>query len=306
MTIKNTQFLIIVSILITLFLLTNFTAAADHNFINKNYLISAEEVQQLLEEEKENLKIIDVRNSAKYLLGHLPQSVHMWDDDFFDAEGWVKDLIPKPAVFAATVREKGIDNDSEIIVYDDNNSLWAARLWWIFRVYDHQNIKILEGGYDGWKNKGYESKMLPYKPQNGNFVVRDVKNDWIVNSDTVAENINNENFITLDTRSEAEFLGDETNSGAPRKGRIPKSINIEWTAVLNDNNSFKSAAEIAKIYEAKGITKDKENIAILSHNGTRAAHTFFTLKLIGYKNLKLYDESWVGWSSRSDLPIEKN
>lgn len=302
----NNFFIVLTIILTALVLITSFAAAEEPNFENKDLLITAEELNLMLEEEKENLKIIDVRSSAKYLLGHLPRAVNMWGDDFSDPEAWVDGLIAKPGAFAAAAQEKGINNNSEIVVYDENSSLWAARLWWVFKVYDHQNIRILEGGYDAWKRKDYETKIFPYKTKKGNFIVRDVNNDWIVNSDTIAENINNKDFIILDTRSEAEFMGKETNSAAPRKGRIPNSIHIEWTEALNDDYSFKSATEIAEIYEAKGVVKDKAVISPLSHTGVKAAHTFFVLRLLGYDNLKLYDESWVGWSNRSDLPIEKN
>jgi len=299
-------FIVLTIILTALILLTSFTAAAERNFENKDLLITAEELNLMLEGEKENLKIIDVRSSTKYLLGHLPRAVNMWGDDFSDPEAWVEGLIAKPAAFAAAAQEKGVNNNSEIIVYAENSSPWAARLWWVFKVYDHQNIRLLEGGYDNWKHKGYETKIFPYKSNKGNFIVSDVNNDWIVNSDTIAENINNKDFIVLDTRSEAEFRGEKTNSAAPRKGRIPNAIHIEWTEVLNDDYSFKSAVEIAEIYESKGVSKDKEIIAPFSHSGVRAAHTFFVLRLLGYDNLKLYDESWVGWSNRTDLPLEKN
>ena len=302
-----TNFFIILSIILsTLILITSFATAEERNFESSEFLISAEELNQMIEEEKENLKILDVRNSTKYLLGHLPRAVNMWDDDFTDPDGWVKGLIAKPGAFAAVAQEKGVNKNSQIIVYDNNSNLWAARLWWVFKVYDHQNIKILEGGYDAWKNKGYETKILPHKNKKGNFIVSDVNNNWIVNSDTIAENLNNKDFVILDTRSEAEFMGEETNSAAPRKGRIPNAIHINWTEVLNDDYSFKSAAKIAEIYEANGITREKEVVALISHTGVRAAHTFFALKLLGYENLKLYDESWVGWSNRSDLPLEKN
>lgn len=298
------KLLIIIFSLVFMLISINFSSAAERGFENPDLIISASELNSKFE--NENLKIIDVRNSAKYLLGHLPQSVNMWGDDLTNPEGWVPGLIPSPEQFSAVLQEKGINNNSEIIIYDDNDGLWAARLWWIFNVYGHQDVKVLEGGYDSWKEADFETKMLPYNPDQGDFTVKDVNNEWIVNSDTIAENLDNPNFVILDTRAEAEYLGEESNSGAPRKGRIPDSIHVEWTEVLNEDNSFKSAEEIIDIYQSKGITKDKEVIAPLCHTGVRAAHTFFALRLVGFNNLKLYDESWVGWSNRSDLPIEKN
>ena len=293
-------------ILISIMIITSLTTVAERGFENPKLLISAEELNEKLKAKNEKLKIIDVRNSAKYLLGHLPRSINMWGNDFSNPDGWVEGLIAEPEAFSDAARAKGINNDSEIIVYDDDNSIWAARLWWIFKVYGHQEIRILEGGYDAWKAEDFKTEFLPFNPEKGNFKVSNVNNEWIVNSDTIAENLNNKKFVILDTRSKAEYSGEETNSGAPQRGKIPGSIHIEWNKVLNEDHSFKSAAEIAEIYTEQDVTREKEVIASLSHTGVRAAHTFFALKLLGYENIKLYDESWVGWSNRSDLPVERN
>ncbi|MFN2341178.1 MAG: sulfurtransferase [Halanaerobium sp.] len=293
---------IIFIILIALLFFSPLTAAQD--FERSELFISAVELNEMIEAGNQNLKIIDVRNSGKYLLGHLPEAAHMWGDDLSAVQSWVPELIPEATDFSSIAQEKGINNDSEIIIYGDQDSPWPARLWFIFRFYAHQDAKILKGGYQAWKDEDYETEMLPYNPDQGDFEVRDVDNQWLINSDTIAENLGNENFIVLDTRSEAEYLGQETNSAAPRKGRIPGSVHLEWSAVLDEDGNYKSPAEIAELYQAAGITKEKEVIAVLSHNGVRAAHSFFTLRLLGYDNLKLYDEAWVGWSSRSDLPVE--
>lgn len=310
MLINKSKFLAITIIFITIFFSFTLNTAAQSNFKNSELLISAAELNEKLENERKDeskkMKIIDVRRSAKYLLGHLPDAVHMWGDDLSAVQGWVPELIPEVNDFSSIVQEKGINNGSEIIIYGDHDSPWPARLWFIFRVYDQQNVRILNGGYQAWKDEDFETEMLPYNPDPGDFEVRDVNNEWLINSDTIAENLDNENFLILDTRSKAEYSGEETDSAAPRKGRIPGSIHLEWSAVLNEDGNYKFPAEISELYQQAGVSKGKEVIAVLSHNGVRAAHSFFTLKLLGYDNLKLYDEAWVGWSSRSDLPVEKN
>jgi len=293
-------------ILILMLSISLIATASEMKFENYELLISAAELNKKLESDNENLKIIDVRSGARYLMGHLPQSINMWGSDFSNPEGWVEGLIAKPEAFSTSAQEKGINNNSEIVVYDNHNSIWATRLWFIFKVYGHQNVKVLEGGYETWKEKDLPTKILPSVPEEGNFKVKNVKNEWLINSDTIAENLNNKEFILLDTRTEAEYLGGETNSGAPRKGRIPGSINLEWSAVLDEKGNYKSPAEISELYQQAGLSKKKEVIAVISNNGIRAAHTFFTLKLLGYDNLKLYDEAWIGWSSRSDLPVKIN
>lgn len=300
MSYHNTKIIFI--ILTVLLIFSSLPAAAD--FERTELMISAVELNQIMEKANENLKIIDVRSSGKYLLGHLPDAVHIWGDDLSAVQGWVPELIPEAADFSSIAREKGITNNAKIVIYGDQDSPWPARLWFIFRLYNHQDVRLLKGGYQAWQNEDYETKILPFNPEEGDFEVRDVKNDWLINSDTIAENLDNENFLVLDTRSEAEYLGEETNSAAPRKGRIPGSIHLEWSAVLDEEGNYKPAAEITELYQGLGVSKDKETIVLLSHNGIRAAHSFFTLKLLGYENIKLYDEAWVGWSSRSDLPVE--
>lgn len=290
-----------ITLMICIVIFSSLTAAAD--FARPELLISAAELKEIIENEDEKINIIDVRNSGKYLLGHLPDAAHMWGDDLIAVQGWVPELIPEPADFSSIAREKGVNNDSKIIIYGDPDSPWPARLWFIFRLYQHQDVRILNGGYQAWKNKNYDTEILPYNSGEGDFEVRDVNNDWLITSDTIAENLDNEDFLVLDTRSEAEYSGQETNSAAPRRGRIPGSVHLEWSQVLDEEGNYRPSAVIAELYQELGASRDKETIVLLSHSGVRAAHSFFTLKLLGYENIKLYDEAWVGWSSRSDLPI---
>ncbi|MEC9489743.1 MAG: sulfurtransferase [Halanaerobiales bacterium] len=296
----------ILIILISILLLLSLSAAAQEDFAAPELLISASELNQKLETGSENLKIIDVRSSARYLLGHLPDAVHMWGDDLSAIQGWVPELIPEAPDFSNLAQAKGINNDSEIVIYGEKGSPWAARLWFIFKVYAHQDVQILKGGYQAWDKKDYETEILPYNSEKGNFEVSDVRNDWLINSDTIAENLDNVDFLVLDTRTEAEYAGEETNTAAPRRGRIPGSVQLKWSAVLDKEGNYKSAAEITALFQEAGVSKDLETIAVLSHYGVRAAHTFFTLQLLGYENVKLYDEAWVGWSNRSDLPVKMN
>lgn len=289
-----------------LFILLSFSwsAAAQSDFTKSELFISAEQLKQKLESNK-NMKIIDVRSSAQYLLGHLPGAVHMWGADLSAQEGWVPELIPEAKIFSLRAQEKGINNDSEVIIYSDADSPWAARLAFIFKYYNHQNVKILNGGYQAWKENDFESNMLPFKAEEGDFWVEDVNNDWLLSSDTIAENLDNDNFIILDLRSSEEYSGVLKKTGAYRKGRIPGSINLEWAELFNAENKLKSKEELEKIFKEKNIPKyKKKTVVLLSHDGVKASHTYFVLENMGYQNLKLYDEAWLGWSHRSDLPVE--
>lgn len=268
-------------------------------------LISASTLNEILKDKEKKLKIIDLRSGPKYLLGHIPGAVHMNQSDFSDRNGWVKGLMAEPQQFTKIAREKGIDNDSNLILYAENNSPLPTRLWWIFKVYGHQSVRILNRGYQSWAAADYEKELLPKKNKVGEFKIKSVNNSWLINSDTIAENLNNENFLILDLRPAKEYRGEKDSPEAARRGRIPGSLNFDWSELLKDDYTLKDTAEITKILENLGLKKDK-NIVVLSNTGISASHTFFVLKLLDYKKVKLYDESWLGWSHRSDLPVEIN
>ena len=224
----------------------SFNAVAQNNFNKSELFITADKLKQKLEDNG-NIKIIDVRSSAQYLLGHLPGAVHMWGADLSAQEGWVTELIPEAKIFSLRAQEKGINNDSEVIIYSDAKSPWAARLAFIFKYYNHQNVKILSGGYQAWKEKDFESNMLPFKAEKGDFWATDVNNEWLINSDTIAENLDNDNFIILDLRSSEEYSGNLKKTGAYRKGRIPGSINLEWSELFNAEDKQKNREKQKKI-----------------------------------------------------------
>lgn len=267
-------------------------------------LISAPALKKELAVNNHNLKIIDIRSSFQYLLGHIPGAVNLQPKNFSTDKAGVQGLIAEPQNFSFVLQKKGVNNDSEIIIYADQNQSWPTRLWFIFRLYGKNKVRILEGGLKAWKQNNFDLERMSFKPQKGNFVVSKVNNDLLVTTATIAENLNNQDFLIVDTRSKAEYLGQKATPNAQRKGRIPNSVHLNWEEFLDQNNNFKSIAVIKEILAAKGITKNKETIVFLSGQGVEASFSFFTLKLLGYNNLKLYDDSWLGWSMRKDLPIK--
>lgn len=301
----NSQIITVVTLFFLIIVIFNSVQAAEIQ--KEDFFISAAELKTEINQ-NQNLKIIDVRNSARHLLGHIPKSVQLWGDDLNAQQGWVPELIPEAQFFSDIAQKKGINNNSKIVVYSEQDSPWAARLWFIFRFYGHQNIKILKGGYQAWQQKDFETEMLPTKIEKGNFEVQDALNENLIVSDTIAENLENDDYLILDLRTKAEFLGEKESSGASRSGRIPGSIHLDWSEVFTEKEKLKSEDELLKIFTEIGLdidlNKDNKNIILVSTEGVKAAHVFFILEELGYKNLKLYDEAWLGWSSRSDLPIK--
>lgn len=295
-------------LILTLILILNFSILSSTTLgaaLNEELFIKAKNLNLELKAAKK-LKIIDVRSSSQYLLGHIPTAVQLWADDLRAQEGWVEELIPSPILFRNILAEKGFNKDSKIIIYSQKNSSWAARLWFIFQFYDYQNVKILKGGYQSWQENDFEENFLPPNPKTGNFIIKDVNNNLIINTATLAENFRNKDFIILDLRSSSEFLGKKTIAAAFRKGRVPNSIHLEWSKLFDSQKNLKNSKELLEIFGKKIKPNSKKTIVLLSNKGIRAAHAFLILKSLNYQKLKVYDEGWLGWSSRSELPLELN
>lgn len=288
--------------ILALFVFSSLVLADDRGFERPELLVSVDELKAELNDD--DLVIIDVRDVKKYILSHIPGAVQMHGSDIATTENGVKGVIAKPEDFAKVLGSKGVSNDSKVVVYDDAGGLWAARVWWILNVYGHENVRLLDGGLGAWKEAGYDTDMFAAKVEEANYEITEVNEELIVDTDTVAANLNNPEFVVVDTRSDAEYSGEKTFGGAPRKGHIPGAVHIEWVNNLDDNGLIKPASELEELYVSNGITRDLEVIAPHCHSAVRSAHTMFVLTLLGYDNVKNYDESWIGWSNREDLPVE--
>lgn len=306
---KNLFFkIIIIMALISaaLLIIPPLSSAANHsaaeNSSEENIYIEAEDLNNRLAE-KNKIKIIDLRSSLKYSLGHLPGAVHLRSEEMRAQLGWVEELIPEAHFFTQIMREKGINQDSEIIIYGEKNSPRTARLYFIFKFYQHHNLKILKGGYQSWQENDFQKKLLPFKAKKGNFIIKDVNNQLLVTTDTIAENLGKQDFLVLDLRSKSEFKGQKKAASAPRKGRIPASINLAWTEFFDQQHNLKTKEELRAILKQKSISPDQSAVVLLSNKGIKAAQIFLVLESLGYQNLKLYDGGWLAWSSRSELPL---
>lgn len=278
-------------------------SAADSVDEKNDFLITAKNLNEKILKQENKLRIIDIRSSVEYLRGHLPQAVHMTEEDFTKPDAWVDGLIPNPKDFSNILKEKGINNNSEIIIYGNEKSYHPYRLKFILYFYGHQNAKILEGGFKAWDRSEFEIKHLPFKAKEGNFVVKKVNNNLVVTTNTIANKLNNRNLVILDNRNNSEFQGKEKTNLALRKGRIPGSINLDWNENFDENNELLKNEKLLNKYEKIGVNKNK-TIILLSNKSFKAAQTFFLLKSLGYNDLKLYDEGWLGWSKHNNLPIE--
>jgi thiosulfate/3-mercaptopyruvate sulfurtransferase len=245
-------------------------------------------------------------DTSAYDGGHLPGAVKIsWRDDLRDR---VKNDFIDKAGLEKLFSEKGIAGDDTIVLYGGNNNWFAAYAYWFFKLYGHQKIVLIDGGRKKWELDGrplstdaVSRPATSYTAQEADLSIRAFRDD------TVAA-IGVKNLI--DVRSPGEFAG---QLGAPahlpqenaqRRGHVPGAINIPWSKAANEDGTFKSDAELAELYAGAGFDDSKESIAYC-RIGERSSHTWFVLsELLGKKNVKNYDGSWLEYGTLIGVPIE--
>ncbi len=250
--------------------------------------------------------LIDVRKRKEYLQGHIPNARNLWRPQIQDTTHPVEGIMATKEQMENVLSSLGVLPEDLIVIYDAKGNPDAARLWWILNYYGHEKIALFDGGFPCWtkNNLPIENSAILNTPTkyrfNGN---RNLKH--YADYKSVAKAINDTNTILLDTRSSEEFTGQLKKGNAMRAGRIPSSININYNQVIRYDKgcTFKSLEELESLYNSNKITPDKTIIAYCQ-SGVRSAHTTFVLtQILGFKNVKNYDGSWLEWSSKTELPI---
>src|SRR5919112_742454 len=253
---------------------------------------------------------VDYDPTANYNLGHVPGAV------LFDWKKDINDPVTRNIFSKQTcedlVQRAGVNNNTTLVLYGDFNNWFAAFAFWAFKYYGFKDVRIMNGGRKKWLEEDRAiNKDIPSYP-NGNFKAKDPDENIRTYLNYVSNSIDKQNSIVLvDVRSPQEFSGEITapaeypTEHAQRGGHIPGAVNIPWAKAVNDDGTFKSADELAKLYQTVGIIPDKE-IITYCRIGERSSHTWFVLKhLLGYPNVKNYDGSWTEWGNMIDNPIEK-
>lgn len=262
-------------------------------------LVPAEWVVQHLNDN--SVRIFDMRSPVEYSTGHIPNALLIHYDKIvdFDPAKPFFDIAPKERI-EALLSEKGVGNNSKIVIYGDRGGASASKLFWVLEFYG-ADVGLLEVSFSAWKMKGYPTTRDVPKPQTAKFTAKTNK-DHRVSAEYISSKLGKPNVILVDTRNPEEYKG--LIASSPRPGRIPNSINLPWFEGASMEKLFKEKNELEKLFNSKGITKDKEVIAYCQV-GERASHTFLALRLAGYPNVKIYDRSFSEWSAREDLPVEQ-
>ena len=280
------------------------------NYSNPEVLVDTETVSKNLN--NKSLKIVEVDYDPEnaYRQGHLQDaSLIWWKRDINDPI--TRDIVSK-SQFEELMSKNGITPQSEVILYGDFNNWFAAFVFWIFKYYGHEKIKIMNGGRKKWELEKKQYTKDEPQIQRTNYLAQPPNEGLRAYLFDVKRALEKKDVTLVDVRSPKEFSGEITAppeypmEHAQRGGHIPGANNIPWATAVNDvDGTFKSVEDLKKIYEAKGVTPNKDVICYC-RIGERSSHTWFVLKyLLGYPQVRNYDGSWTEWGNMIGNPIEK-
>lgn len=260
----------------------------------------------------ENIRILESNEDPLlYKTGHIPNALEIdWVNDL--NQPIVRDYLDADA-FSSLMSKLGISSDTQVVLYGDKNNWWATYALWVFHLFGHENVKIMDGGSLKWAKEGRElsKEIIQVKPtsyqarERDDFKYRAFKEEVMLHLSKKGK--------MIDVRSPDEFSGKKLhmegypNEGALRGGHIPGAKSVPWAKAINpEDGTFKTYKELSAIYlDECGLTPSDDTITYC-RIGERSSHTWFVLKyLLGFDKVRNYDGSWTEWGNSVGAPIEK-
>ena len=241
--------------------------------------------------------ILDVRNRNAYLKSHIEGAVNLPVSKTFTI-GERNDLIAPLSELISKFGRLGISVNSPVVLYDDGSFIDAARVFWILEMIGHNNVAILNSGFNTWRENRFPVSSTPTIPSTTDFVPA-VSPSRLATYLQVKMLINKEYQVIIDSRPENEFSGFESKTG--RFGHIPSPINIPFDENIDDSRlKLKSIEQLMELYKNIDI---KKNVTVYCNKGKQAALSYFVLRILGYK-VSAYDGSWFEWGELENFPTE--
>jgi thiosulfate/3-mercaptopyruvate sulfurtransferase len=270
-------------------------------------LVTTEWVTEHQNDDSVRLIEVDV-DTAAYGEGHIEGAVGWnWTTQLQDQTR--RDIIAK-ADLEELLGASGVGNETQVILYGDNNNWFAAYALWLLELYGHDNAALMDGGRVKWIAEDRPTSTAAPDVARAGYSAQDPDKALRAVRDEVLAAVSGQSTQLVDVRSPAEFTGEiiappglpET---AQRPGHIPGAINVPWARAVNEDGTFKSADELRALYTEAGVSGDAPTIAYC-RIGERSSHTWFVLRhLLGISDVKNYDGSWTEYGSLIDVPIEK-
>ena len=278
-------------------------------YAHPEMLVTADWLQAHLEDP--NLVVVESDEDVLlYETGHIPGAVkvdwhtelnHQVARDYLDGEG-----------FARLMSEKGIARDTTVVFYGDNFNWWAAYALWVFKLFGHPDVRLLDGGRMKWVADGRPmTTEVPGRPRTEYPVVDRDDSKIRAYREQVLKHVKGKKPL-VDVRSPEEYSGERTHmpeypqEGVLRGGHIPGAVSVPWKRAANTDGTFKTPDELRGIYaDEVGLSPD-DDVVVYCRIGERSSHTWFVLtQLLGYPNVRNYDGSWTEWGNAVRSPIER-
>ena len=265
--------------------------------------ISASDVQVI--DASRVLPNVDRNPHAEFLEKHIPGAQFFDINDIADKNHQLPHMLPSAEQFSSKIGKMGIRDGVKVIAYDSNGGFSAScRAWWMFRVFGHEDVAILNGGLPKWVVEGRTINSHSQTPGVGDFMAR--KNNSLVRDvSQMLANIEGGQEQVADARSPGRFLGvDPEPRPSSKKGHIPGSVNLPYNLLMDSSKNyvFRSADEIMDAIQSAGIIPDKPLIATCG-SGVTACVIALALYLVGYKETAVYDGSWAEWGEHHATPV---
>ncbi len=260
--------------------------------------------------EDNNITIVEVNSHPEksYFQSHIPSAI-LWDLHK-DLEDPIKRDIPSGTDMEKLLGKSGITNETTIILYGDGNNRSATWAFWLLKFYRHKKIKLIDGGRVKWLIEGKPVTADIPKSDSANYQIKPPDKSIRATLPYITKNLYKNDLRIIDTRTIEEYLGEMASSpgtpqtGISKNGRIPNSVNIQWTDCINPDGTVKSSKVLSKMFGINNALPENEIIAYC-RLGVRASYTWFVLhEILNYENVKNYDGSWTEWGNSIGVPIE--
>ena len=239
---------------------------------------------------------------SDYRERHIPGAVFFDIDDISDESTDLPHMLPRPEKFSSRVRSLGLGDGVRIVVYDGGNMMAAARVWWMFRVFGHDDIQVLDGGLAKWMDEGRpvdDEPVIPrerhFTPRLNTFLVRDIEQ--------MKANLASRRAQVVDARGRGRFTGEEAEfRPGLRSGHIPGSRSLPYTTLLHEDGTIVDNEAIAAAFRDAGVDPARPVVTTCG-SGISACFLALALDLAGFPDAAVYDGSWTEWGSTADTPV---